>query len=276
MLSALPIAAAVIGLDADGSPNVLAHNERFVEAVARSTCSATDWNDADCLKSGPISELFESYFADPASAGELDFKGGEGVAANPKVIAAAFSDDVLVQGNNSGLIDLGNDHSVVIHVDKHVAAAARPLAEVRADVQKKILDERIADAEKKLSGEALARLDKGEAMPAVATAMGAELKSVKEATRQSTDVPAPLLTQAFLLPHPAADKSQFAAVDMKDGSYALLAVDKVQDGDLSKVPPEQRDSLRQQMTQAYGGEATRELLELLRANAKIKINKNLM
>ncbi|WP_449428326.1 SurA N-terminal domain-containing protein [Rhodanobacter umsongensis] len=203
-------------------------------------------------------------------------KGGEGVAANPKVIAAAFSDDVLVQGNNSGLIDLGNDHSVVIHVDKHVAAAARPLAEVRADVQKKILDERIADAEKKLSGEALARLDKGEAMPAVATAMGAELKSVKEATRQSTDVPAPLLTQAFLLPHPAADKSQFAAVDMKDGSYALLAVDKVQDGDLSKVPPEQRDSLRQQMTQAYGGEATRELLELLRANAKIKINKNLM
>ncbi|GAB2544722.1 SurA N-terminal domain-containing protein [Rhodanobacter koreensis] len=203
-------------------------------------------------------------------------KGGEGLAANPKVIAAAFSDDVLVQGNNSGLIDLGNDHSVVIHVDKHVAAAARPLAEVRADVQKKILDERIADAEKKLSDETLARLDKGEAMPAVATAMGAELKSVKEATRQSTDVPAPLLTQAFLLPHPAADKPQFAAVDMKDGSYALLAVDKVQDGDLSKVPPEQRDSLRQQMSQAYGAEATRELLELLKANAKIKINKNLM
>ena len=203
-------------------------------------------------------------------------KGGEGVAADPKVIAAAFSDDVLVQGNNSGLVDLGNDHSVVIHVDKHVAAAARPLAEVRADVQKKILDERIAAAEKKLSDDALARLDKGDAMPAVATVMGAELKSVKEATRQSTDVPPPLLTQAFLLPHPAAGKSQFAAVDMKDGSYALLAVDKVQDGDLSKVPPEQRDSLRQQMTQAYGTETTRELLELLRANAKIKINKNLM
>ena len=203
-------------------------------------------------------------------------KGGEGVAANPKVIAAAFSDDVLVQGNNSGLIDLGNDHSLVIHIDKHVAAAARPLAEVRADVQQKILDERIAAAEKKLSDDALARLDKGEAMPAVATAMGAQLKSVNEATRQGTDVPAPLLTQAFLLPHPAAGKSQYAAVDMKDGSYALLAVDKVQDGDLSKVPPEQRDSLRQQMAQAYGAEATRELLELLRANTKIKINKNLL
>jgi peptidyl-prolyl cis-trans isomerase D len=128
----------------------------------------------------------------------------------------------------------------------------------------------------KSAEEGLARLDKGEAMPAVATAMGAEVKSVSEATRQSTDVPAPLLTQAFLLPHPAAGKSQFAAVDMKDGTYALLAVDKVQDGDLSKVPPEQRDSLRQQMSQAYGAETTRELLQLLKANAEIKINKNLL
>jgi peptidyl-prolyl cis-trans isomerase D len=51
-----------------------------------------------------------------------------GIAADPKVAKAAFSDDVLVQGNNSGLIDLGNDHSVVIHVDKHVPAAERPLA----------------------------------------------------------------------------------------------------------------------------------------------------
>ena len=203
-------------------------------------------------------------------------KGGEGLLANPKVIAAAFSDDVLVQGNNSGLIDLGNDHSVVIHVDKHVAAAARPLAEVRADVTQKIVDERMAAAEKKLSDEALARLGKGEAMPAVAAAMGAQLKSVNEATRQGTNLPAPLLTQAFLMPHPAAGKSQFAAVDMKDGTYALLAVDKVQDGDLTKIPPEQRDALRQQMAQAYGSEATREMLELLRAKTKIKINNSLM
>ncbi|HWX66341.1 MAG TPA: SurA N-terminal domain-containing protein [Rhodanobacter sp.] len=202
-------------------------------------------------------------------------KGGEGLIANPKLLAAAFSDDVLVQGNNSGLIDLGNNHSVVIHVDKHVPAAARPLAEVRADVQKKILDERVAATEKKQAEDALARLRKGEAMPAVATSLGATITSMNDAVRQSK-LPAPLLTQAFLLPHPVADKPQFAMVDMQDGSYALLAVDKVQGGDLSKVTPEQRESLRRQMTQAYGNETTRELLELLRAKAEVKINKRLM
>ena len=198
-------------------------------------------------------------------------KGGEGVAANPKVVAAAFSDDVLVQGNNSGLIDLGNNHSVVIHVDQHVPAAAKPLAEVRADVQQKILDERAAAVEKKQADEALARLRKGEAMDDVAKSLGASITTVNEVVRHA-QMPAPLLTQAFLLPHPAAGKPQFAAVDMLDGSYVLLAVDKVQDGDLSKVPPEQRDSLRQQMSQAYGYEATRELIDQLKAKTKIKIN----
>ncbi|KZC43086.1 MULTISPECIES: SurA N-terminal domain-containing protein [Rhodanobacter] len=200
-------------------------------------------------------------------------KGGEGVAANPKVIAAAFSDDVLVQGNNSGLIDLGNNHSVVIHVDQHVAAAARPLAEVRADVQQRILDARVAAIEKKQADDALARLRKGESMDDVAKSLSASITTANEVVRRA-QMPAPMLTQAFLLPHPAAGKPQYAAVDMQDGSYVLLAVDKVQDGDLSKVPPEQRESLRQQMAQSYGYEATRELIDQLRAKAKAKIKIN--
>jgi peptidyl-prolyl cis-trans isomerase D len=199
-------------------------------------------------------------------------KGGEGMAANPKIVAAAFGDDVLVQGNNSSLIDLGNNHSVVIHIDQHIPAAARPLAEVRADVQQKILAQRMAAVEKKQADEALARLRKGETMDDVAKSLGATITPVNEALRQS-ELPAPLLTQAFLLPHPLDKQSQFAVVDMLNGSYALLAVDKVQDGDLSKLLPEQREMLRQQMVQAYGYEATRELIDQLKTKAEIKINK---
>jgi len=207
--------------------------------------------------------------------------GSDVLSSNPKFVAAAFGDDVLVQGNNSALVDLGNNHSVVLHIDKHVPAALRPLAEVKADVQKKILDERTVAAEKKQADEMIASLNKGDAMTSVAASVHATIKTVVEAVRSqapqaqvtAATTPAPLLKQAFLMPHPAAGKSQFAAVDMQDGTFALLAVDKVQDGDLSKVPPEEHDALRQQMAQAYGAEATRELIEQLRAKTKIQINK---
>ena len=81
LLDALPIAAAVIGLTEASTLKVLAHNSRFLEVVEGSTCTAINWDEAECLHSGPIAALFEEFFTDPLSNGELDLKDGEGVAA---------------------------------------------------------------------------------------------------------------------------------------------------------------------------------------------------
>ena len=81
LLDALPIAAAVIERDADGSFAVAAHNSRFLATVERSYCTALDWNEADCLKSGRIAELLNNFFDGIDETGELDFKDGDGVSA---------------------------------------------------------------------------------------------------------------------------------------------------------------------------------------------------
>jgi peptidyl-prolyl cis-trans isomerase D len=198
-------------------------------------------------------------------------QGGPGIASNPKLVQAAFADDVLAQGNNSGLIDLGNDHAVVIHVDKHVAAAAKPLAEVRDAVRQKILDERVAAAAKAKADELLARLQKGEDMAAVAASVGAPLKKADEVTRGLGEVPPEVLMEAFKLPHPAQGQSQFASVPQQDGSFVLVALDKVQDADLSKFPAQQRDMLRQQMARVYGASATQAFIDALKAKTEIKV-----
>ena len=79
LLGALPIAAAIVERDGKAL-TVAAHNERFSETVSQSTCTAIDWNQADCLKSGPIAELINAFFDGTDLAGELDFKDGEGVS----------------------------------------------------------------------------------------------------------------------------------------------------------------------------------------------------
>jgi len=81
LLDALPIAAAVIQREPDETLKVVAHNSRFFDTVRQSTCTAADWNDAGCLKSGPIGELLHAYFDGTDTSGELDFKDGEGVAS---------------------------------------------------------------------------------------------------------------------------------------------------------------------------------------------------
>ena len=81
LLAALPIAAAVIGLAGDNCLKVLDHNRGFADTVEGSTCTALDWNTADCLKDGPIAAILHGFFERSDCAGELDFRDGEGVAA---------------------------------------------------------------------------------------------------------------------------------------------------------------------------------------------------
>ena len=80
LLGALPIAAAIIGKATDGL-KVLSYNERFRDAVELSTCAALHWDDADCLRDGPISVLLTEFFENSNSPVELDFRDGEGVSA---------------------------------------------------------------------------------------------------------------------------------------------------------------------------------------------------
>jgi diguanylate cyclase (GGDEF)-like protein len=80
LLGALPIAAAIIG-KSDGGLQVLSYNQRFREAVELSTCTALDWDEAECLKDGSIADLLRQFFDDCSGPAELDFRDGEGVAA---------------------------------------------------------------------------------------------------------------------------------------------------------------------------------------------------
>jgi diguanylate cyclase (GGDEF)-like protein len=82
LLDALPIAAAIIERQEDRFLKVAAHNLRFAETVQLSTCTALNWNEADCLKSGPIGDVINGFFDGKDVVGELDFRDGEGVSGH--------------------------------------------------------------------------------------------------------------------------------------------------------------------------------------------------
>ena len=81
LLHALPIAAAVVGRDAERRLRVLSTNKRFAELVAMSTCSAVNWDEAECLTDGGVGKLVQAYFDAPGGGDELEFRDGEGVEA---------------------------------------------------------------------------------------------------------------------------------------------------------------------------------------------------
>src|SRR4051794_34439567 len=82
LLDALPIAAAIVERTDENCLKVAYYNNRFRQTVDRSNCTALDWNEADCLRSGPIAQLLQDFFDGTDALGELDFRDGDGVSAH--------------------------------------------------------------------------------------------------------------------------------------------------------------------------------------------------
>jgi peptidyl-prolyl cis-trans isomerase D len=193
-----------------------------------------------------------------------------GLAANPKVVKAAFSDLVLVQGNTSDPIELGDDHMVVIHIARHVPAATRPLDEVSDQIRQDIIQERVNASARAAAEAAFAKLQGGAGLDALAQGQGLAVQKKTDVTRNAADLDPALLKAVFEMAHPAKGSDARALVPLEKGRYALVVLSSVKPGDPSKVPAEAQGFLRQQMAQAFGGADFQAFLDVLRSGAKIE------
>jgi len=193
-----------------------------------------------------------------------------GLAADPKVVKAAFSDLVLAQGNTSDPIDLGNDHMVVIHVSKHVPAATKPLADVSDQIKQALVQQRVDASAKSLADAALAKLQDGAKLDALAQAAGQAVQQKTGVLRNAADLDPDLLKAVFEMAQPAKGSDTRALVPMEKGRFALVVLSAVRPGDSSKVPAEAQGFLREQMARVYGEADIEGFLDVLRSGAKIE------
>lgn len=195
----------------------------------------------------------------------------DGLAADPNVVKAAFSDNVLKNGNTSDPIMLGSNHMVVIHVDKHQKSEKLPLADVTDKARQKVLDQRVDKQATERADSLFTRLTKAGDLAALAKdEKTLDVQNVDGATRSQPGVAGPLLDKVFSMPPPADGKPRLAKVDLGGGSYALLELRDVHPGKLDEIPEAQRKMLVQQMRSAYAVSATNEWLDTLKGKLDIQ------
>lgn len=206
----------------------------------------------------------------------FDRQGGSGIAANPAVIAAAFSDQVLAQGNNSDKIELGPQHIAIVRILEHKPATPKLLEEVRADIRERIVNERVSKLAKARADELFARLQNGEDLGAIAAELNQELKQETGIGRNAVTVDYALARGAFDLPRPADGKPSRSLVALAGDQYALLEVVGVTDADPTTVDAPTRESARNSLEQAMANSAARDFVAALRAGMDIEIAESRM
>lgn len=173
--------------------------------------------------------------------------GGGTFGADPQVIEAAFSDEVLEQGHNSPLVTLGEDRALVLRVSDHRLPEPRPLGEVRDQIAADLRAQKARELAADRGGSALQKLQAGSEWDAVVAELQLEPAGRRFVGRTEAGVPPSVLTAAFAVPHADARAGTvYTGAPLPDGGYAIVAVTDLRSGDLSKLAPSERASLVQQ------------------------------
>jgi peptidyl-prolyl cis-trans isomerase D len=195
--------------------------------------------------------------------------GGPGIAGNQKVLRVAFSDTMLQDGTASDPIELGPERTVLIRVIDHQPEQALPLAQVRDAVVAAIRADRQHKAAE-AAADALVKAAKAKGLAEAAKDAGLAVGEANDITR-GMPVPSPQAAQAFFNePRPQAGAVPVNKV-LVNGQYLVYAVRGVRDADIGQVTPQERATLRQQLSAANGMQAQDAFVRAARAKYSIKV-----
>ena len=196
--------------------------------------------------------------------------GGAGIAANRRVAEAAFSDDVLLQKNNSEPLELDDGSVVVLRVKEHQPEAVKPFEEIKEQVKTRLLNDKAREAIQALGESLAAEINRANAVE-LAKNNKSEWTEAGFVARQGSKADAAVVSEAFKLPRSADGEALFKGVKLNSGDYAVIGLFAVRDGDTGKAEQSEKDQLSQQLRQARAGAESGAYREELKSKAEIRI-----
>ena len=174
-----------------------------------------------------------------------DGRSDDPVASQPAVVAAAFSSDVLDEGNNSEPIEFIPGRVVVVRAFDHEPSRNLDLEEARSDVVDALRAEARRAAVTDRGRELLEDLRSGRAPDTVSADIGLEWSLFENVERVGGGLSEQLLEVAFRMPRPDGGSARFDGVVDDVGDFVIVSLSRVDDGDVSLMSDDERRSLRQ-------------------------------
>jgi len=198
--------------------------------------------------------------------------GGTGIAANSNIIETAFSEDVLLNGNNSATVEVAPDHVVVLRVLEHQERAQQPFEEVRPDVEQLTRDEKARALAEARGQEILANLTSGETtLEASAEANKVTLHSTELIQRNASEPELEIVSAAFTLKTPAEGETVYKGLPARSGDYVIIALEQVKDGNFQDLPEAARKQAWRGLSRVRGEAEMAVVMSELRDQAVIQI-----
>jgi len=196
-----------------------------------------------------------------------------GIATNPKVVAAAFSEDVLMNDLNSAVIELTKSDLLVLHKNKHTEASQLGFDSVAPAIKEQLRFENAARIAKNQGEKLLGKLKSGEEPNNLFS--DSNWHSAQIYGRSDRVISQQILQYAFSTAKPeTSTQPEFVGFTAQNGNFVVLKVTDVTEGDLSTISAEEYEGLQSHLNRSYGDSELQAFINELKAGADIKVFTN--
>ena len=196
---------------------------------------------------------------------------GAGIVSEPGVVSAAFSDEVLLEENNSELLELEDDRYLVLRVLDHLTSFKTPFDAVREQIVTRMKFEQARDRTSEQGETILEQLREGKSKEDLALEYSLDWITASSVTQEDETVNRAVLRAAFRAGVPEDDRAVHDGVSLGTGDYAVVIVHSVDRADRANIDSGEIDAVRGQLLQARTASAWAGFNESLQAHADITV-----
>jgi peptidyl-prolyl cis-trans isomerase D len=230
------------------------------------------------LKSGEIELIYSERLQSIADELNLEIlssnpfsrAGGSGIFSNPALAAAAFSEEVLLENNNSEVVELNPSQAVVLRVEEFNEASIRPLDGVEPEIAVLIRTEMESNAVRSLGDEILAAVESGTNLDEILQTNGLEWLEAMGVVRNAPSINSEIVNQVFSMGKPDAGSVEHGSINLSNGTFVVVELEQVNSGEINSLEDAERENMSTSLLSEKGSNDLQAYILNLRENSDIK------
>ena len=220
------------------------------------------------FETGDLLTISEQLNLEIQSVSSVSQANGSGLFANSAVLDAAFSNEVVLDGNNSDVIEIGDSQAIVLRLSHYNESKLLPLEEAAAEISVILRTEKEREAVAELGELLLAARENGADIDSLLQENELEWIDAKGVDRNAFTVNREILEHVFSMPKPESSAS-VSNIVLPNGTYVLIELNEVAVGELSSIPETDRERLVSSLESDLGVSDYQSFLNSLKENSDI-------
>ena len=222
------------------------------------------------FETGNLETISEELEMEVLISGAFSRSGGSGIFSNQALIAAAFSDEVLLEDNNSEVVELSPSQAVVLNVTLFNEAAVLPLEEVEPEIAVIIRTQMERDAVQNLSERLLTSIEDDEPVDQLLADNQIEWLTQDGANRAATNVNREILTQVFSMSLADTGTPVYDNLTLTNDTAVIVELTSINAGSIDSLADSDRENMVSSMISDLGNSDFQAYMSNLQDSADIE------